>query len=245
MPRRRSTLRRQMPALSLDQGGGAIAGGLHHYGGRAHVVPEAVMRMLATVADTADARAGNAGHSWRVATYAAELVRILGIDPYQAARIADAARVHDMGVVDLPEDVLTKPGPLDELERALVQSHVEHGAARLSLLPETGALCDIVLHHHERVDGRGYPDGLAGGAIPFGARVIAVADSFDTLTHAHSYRPADFITVSLGTLVRGSRTYWDREIVIAFVTDAVPQLLRNTRLMVASDGSFDNSLGRI
>jgi len=210
-----------------------------------HLVPEPVMKMLATVADTADARAGNDGHCWRVATYVAALAHVLGLAPYQSALFADAARLHDLGAVDLPRDLLTKSDPLTEQEWALLRTHATRGADRLSLLPETRPLCAVVLHHHERVDGCGYPGRLTGEAIPLGAQVIAVADSFDAMTHAHSYKPADFIARSLETLARGAGTAWDPDIVATFVAEAVPHLLRSGTLMVSCDGSFDRSLGRL
>ena len=215
------------------------------YGGRLHLVPETRMKMLATVADTADSRAGNDGHCWRVAAYVAELVRVLGLAPYQSALFVDAARLHDIGAVDMPAEVLTKPNPLSEQDWSLIRTHVARGSERLRQLPETSPLCNVVLRHHERVDGTGYPDRLSVEAIPLGARVIAVADSFDAMTHAHDYKPADFIAQSLETLERGAGSAWDREIVLAFVTEAVPHLMRTGTLMVSHDGQFDRSLGRI
>jgi HD-GYP domain-containing protein (c-di-GMP phosphodiesterase class II) len=243
MPRRRTTPPRRpssrLPAV------GPISEDLYHYGGRAHVVPETVMKVLATVADTADARAGNDGHAWRVASYVAELVRLLGLEAHQSALIADAARLHDMGAVDLSSALLTKPGPLSEQEWALIRTHVTCGAQRLAALLETVPLSNLVLHHHERVDGAGYPDRISGKAIPLGARVIAVADSFDAMTHAHVYQPADFITQSMATLEGGSGTAWDPDIVRAFVTEGVPHLMRMGALMVSLDGRFDHSWGRV
>jgi HD-GYP domain-containing protein (c-di-GMP phosphodiesterase class II) len=243
MPRRRTTPP-QRPSARLPAVD-PIGKDLYHYGGRAHVVPETVMKVLATVADTADARAGNDGHAWRVASYVAELVGLLGLEAYRSALIADAARLHDMGAIDLSSALLTKPGPLSEQEWVLIRSHVIRGAQRLADRLDTVPLCNVVLHHHERVDGAGYPDRLSGKAIPLGARVIAVADSFDAMTHAHAYQPADFIAQSMATLERESGTAWDPDIVRVFVTEGVPHLMRMGTLMVSLDGRFDHSWGRV
>jgi hypothetical protein len=107
--------------------------------------------------------AGNDGHCWRVAAYVDELVRVLGLAPYQSAFFVDAARLHDIGAVDLPTEVLTQPNPLSEQDWTLVGTHVVRGAVRLAQLPETSPLTKVVLCHHERVDGSGYPGPLRRG----------------------------------------------------------------------------------
>ena len=123
-----------------------------------------------------------AGHSRRVAAYSRLLALDMGLSAYDAKQIEHAALLHDIGKVGVPDAVLFKNGPLDDEERLLIRGHPVVGAGLLADIP---AMCDIypcILHHHERFDGRGYPDGLIGDEIPIGARIIAVADSFDAMT---------------------------------------------------------------
>jgi hypothetical protein len=111
----------------------------------------------------------------------------MGLSREQIARVRSAALVHDVGKINVPRSVLTKPGKLTDAEFELVKRHPGDGAKMVAELgdPELAA---IVRHHHERLDGRGYPDGLAGADIPLGARIIAVADTFDAITSARPYR---------------------------------------------------------
>ncbi len=128
------------------------------------------------------------GHSERVAGMAQRLARRLGFSPSEARVLAQAGLLHDLGKIGIPESVLRKPGPLTGEEWALMREHPVVGArivAPLEFFSE-GAL--IIRHHHERQDGSGYPAGLAGGAIPLGARIVAVADVFDALTSERPYR---------------------------------------------------------
>jgi HD-GYP domain-containing protein (c-di-GMP phosphodiesterase class II) len=119
---------------------------------------------------------------------AQRLARRLGFSPSEARVVAQAGLLHDLGKIGIPESVLRKPGPLTGEEWALMREHPVVGArivAPLEFFSE-GAL--IIRHHHERQDGSGYPAGLGGGAIPLGARIVAVADVFDALTSERPYR---------------------------------------------------------
>jgi putative nucleotidyltransferase with HDIG domain len=130
------------------------------------------------------------GHSERVARVAQELARRLGCPPEQRRVITQAGLLHDLGKIGVPEAVLLKPGPLTGPEWALMREHPAVGARIVSPLEffAEGAL--IIRHHHERQDGSGYPAGLAGEAIPLGARIVAAADVYDALTSNRPYRPA-------------------------------------------------------
>lgn len=131
-----------------------------------------------------------AGHSLRVTRQALELGRALGLRPRALEALVRGALVHDVGKLEVPDTVLNKPGTLTAEERRLVERHPVAGyglCARLGFLPEELA---IVRHHHERWDGRGYPDGLAGEQIPLLARIVAVVDVYDALTSDRAYRPA-------------------------------------------------------
>jgi len=132
---------------------------------------------------------GTYGHSHRVASYSEQLCRAIGLPRTRTQRVRRAAALHDIGKIELPGEVVNKPGPLSDEEFLLVQSHAEVGAGMVAELGDP-ELTAIVRHHHERFDGSGYPDGLRGEEIPLGARIVAVADTFDALTTTRPYRPA-------------------------------------------------------
>jgi HD-GYP domain-containing protein (c-di-GMP phosphodiesterase class II) len=130
------------------------------------------------------------GHSERVAGWARRLATASGLSEQAAETIAQAGLLHDLGKIGVPEAVLRKPGPLSPEEWDAMRAHALTGAQILAPLEffEEGVL--IVRHHHERLDGSGYPDGLRGDAIPLGARMVAVADVWDALVSDRPYRRA-------------------------------------------------------
>jgi putative nucleotidyltransferase with HDIG domain len=156
-------------------------------------------------------------HSERVAYYAVGLARELGLPEDEVDLIEQAAGVHDLGKIGVPDRVLLKPGELDDGERALMWLHTEIGAQVLQHFQLFRNGRDIVLHHHERWDGAGYPAGLAGEAIPLGSRVLAVADAFDAMTADRPYRRAMRADDALDVLRRGSGSQWDPLAVGAFL----------------------------
>ena len=128
------------------------------------------------------------GHSRRVARNASMLAKGMGLGREDVARIRTAAAVHDVGKLETPTSVLRKRGPLTDDEFEVIKRHPVDGAQMVAVLGDA-ELTSIVRHHHERIDGTGYPSGLSGNAIPLGARIIAVADTFDAITSARPYRP--------------------------------------------------------
>jgi putative nucleotidyltransferase with HDIG domain len=130
------------------------------------------------------------GHSRRVARHALRIAQALHVPAAEAERIWTAATLHDVGKLYTPREILNKPGRLSEAEFNVIKRHPVDGAAMVADVDGDPDIIAIVRSHHERLDGRGYPDGLAGDAIPLGARIIAVADTFDALTSTRSYRPA-------------------------------------------------------
>jgi putative nucleotidyltransferase with HDIG domain len=130
------------------------------------------------------------GHSRRVARHAARIARSMRLPGTEVAKIRTAAVVHDVGKIYTPKEILRNPGRLTDAEFEIVKRHAADGAGMLAIVgsPEIAAM---VRHHHERIDGSGYPDGLAGEQIPLGARIIAVADTFDALTSDRPYRDAN------------------------------------------------------
>lgn len=158
-------------------------------------------------------------HSEEVAVVAHTLALRLELSPTQADIIHVAAHLHDVGKIGLPDAVLRKAGPLNEAEWALVRRHPVIGA---EIVRPVRALCecgvvDMILHHHERFDGRGYPAGLRGSAIPLGARVIAVADSLSAMLQARPYRPALSCEQACDELSRQAGKQLDPLVVEAFV----------------------------
>ena len=155
-------------------------------------------------------------HSQSVADHAVRTARRLGLPDREVELIRLAARVHDLGKIEIPDDILHKQGRLSPAEFELMKKHPQTGAEILSKFPAYRHGRELVLAHHERIDGLGYPRGLAGAAIAFGARVIAVADSWDAMTSDRPYRKALDAEVALAELLRGRGTQWDAKVVDAF-----------------------------
>ncbi len=130
-----------------------------------------------------------AAHTWRVVLYARAMAEAARLEDALVERITHAAALHDVGKLDIPDEILQKPGPLDAAEFAVIKTHAAKGHERLLTLGERDELVlALVRHHHERMDGTGYPDGLAGEAIPLTARHFAVIDAFDAMTSIRPYR---------------------------------------------------------
>ena len=159
-------------------------------------------------------------HSQRVAANAVRVARRMGLAASEVETIRLAARVHDLGKVGLPDSILHKEGRLTEEEFALMRRHPEIGAELLSRFPRFSRGRDLVLGHHERPDGRGYPAGLSGAEIPLGARIIAAADAYDAMTSARPYRPAMPVEKARAELLRGRGTQWDAAVVDAMLAVA-------------------------
>lgn len=131
-----------------------------------------------------------AGHSQRVSDMALTLSELLELDKDEIEKIHIAAHLHDIGKIGVPDSVLNKPDKLSEEEWECMKKHPRIGADILSKSRHLKELKDIVLYHHERFDGNGYPEGLKGEEIPLGARIIAICDSIDTMTSDRGYRSA-------------------------------------------------------
>ena len=159
------------------------------------------------------------GHSIRVSNYSVCIARELGLDGEQLRQVELGGHVHDIGKIGVREEVLNKPGKLTDAEYEHIMTHPVVGWRILApLLGETPLALNIVRSHHERFDGRGVPDGLAGEHIPFEARIAAVADSFDAMTSDRPYRPDGMsLEASLTELVRCSGAQFDPQVVTAMV----------------------------
>lgn len=128
------------------------------------------------------------GHLDRVAEYCVTIARKLGLDAQDIQSLRDAARLHDLGKIGIPYEVLQKKGPLNDQEWALMRKHPEIGESIIKPIRSLSHLCDIVRHHHEKLDGSGYPDGLTADAISPLVRITTIADIFDALTSERPYR---------------------------------------------------------
>ncbi|AEG16988.1 diguanylate cyclase and metal dependent phosphohydrolase [Desulfofundulus kuznetsovii DSM 6115] len=158
------------------------------------------------------------GHSEKVAHYATALARATGLAPEEVKKIKVAAFLHDLGKVDIPEEILNKPGPLSEAEKELCQCHPVIGAEIVQQIKSLEEMVPLIRHHHERYDGKGYPDGLAGEAIPLGARIIAIADSFDAMTTNRPYRRAKTHREALEEIRKEAGRQFDPHLAELFVT---------------------------
>ncbi|HET7684956.1 MAG TPA: HD domain-containing phosphohydrolase [Candidatus Limnocylindria bacterium] len=156
-------------------------------------------------------------HCQRLAFLATRLTDRLGLDHAEAEIIAYGALLHDVGKIGIPEAILTKPGPLSEPEWELMRRHPEIGERICRPLGAGARFLPVIRHHHERWDGRGYPDGLAGDAIPLGARIVAIADAFDAMTHDRHYRTARSVADALTEIHAGGGGQFDPELAPIFV----------------------------
>jgi putative nucleotidyltransferase with HDIG domain len=151
-------------------------------------------------------------HSLNVAAYADRIARRLGWLGTELATLRRAALLHDVGKIGVPDAILTKPGPLTDDEFAAIKRHPEIAVKILGHLSCLAAELPLILHHHERVDGRGYPAGLGGQRIPLGARIIAVADALDTMFSPRSYKPAFSVDEVRAELIVGAGRQFDASI---------------------------------
>ncbi len=157
------------------------------------------------------------GHSERVASLARRLLLRMGGSPEQAERLYLCGLLHDIGKIGVPEDVLRKPGRLSPEEFGHIQRHPAVGTAILDGISELDDIVPGVMHHHERVDGHGYPRGLAGADVPLYARILAVADTFDAMTSSRPYRAALSVGVAVDEIRRHAGTQFDPVVVEAFL----------------------------
>ena len=157
------------------------------------------------------------GHSRRVAEVSVMIARELGMSPEDIERISVAGLIHDIGKIGVKESILNKPGGLTVDEYEHIQRHSEVGIHILTAFIEDNQILEVVEHHHERYDGRGYPGGLTGKQIPLGARILAVADAYDAMTSGRPYREAISVDGVCGEIRRGIGTQFDPEIAEDFL----------------------------
>ena len=192
---------------------------------RAREMENTTRILLEGMADAVDMRDPyTGGHSRRVTRYTEGILRQMARPAAEADLIVAAARVHDIGKISVPDVVLKKPGPLTSAERVLMEQHAERGAYLLRRYPDFARGVAIVRHHHEAWDGSGYPDKLHGTDIPFGARVVAVADSFDAMTSDRPYRNGMSPQQAAQILRAGRNRQWDALVVDALLASVTEVL---------------------
>lgn len=174
------------------------------------------VRALASAIDAKDEYTN--GHSNRVSTYSVMLARELGWNETRQENLGLAALLHDVGKIGVPDSVLNKPTSLSEMEFQIIRSHPTVGAEILKHTDNTiPGIVGVVKYHHERWDGKGYPEGLAGEDIPLPARMVGIADAFDAMTSDRVYRRAMSLERVREELVRGCGTQFDPELCQLFV----------------------------
>lgn len=156
-------------------------------------------------------------HSTRLAEWGVRVADNVGVDESYRGDVEAAALLHDIGKIGIPDAVLKKPGRLTEGERNLMYKHPEYGWSILRLFPNFERISLIVLHHHERPDGKGYPTGLRGEEIPLGSRIVSVLDAFDAMISSRCYRAKLPFEEAARRLKAGSGTQFDPDIVRLFL----------------------------
>ncbi|HYL62050.1 MAG TPA: diguanylate cyclase [Candidatus Methylomirabilis sp.] len=181
-------------------------------------LPQAVLDTVTSLAFAIDAKDHyTQGHSQKVSAYAALIAESLNLSDVEIEEVRLGGVLHDIGKVAIPEQILNKNGPLNPDEWETMKSHVSFGAKILDPLTPLARIREMVLHHHEFFDGSGYPDALSAEAIPLGARIIAVADAYDTITSDRTYKKSRSSPEALAELERCANAQFDGAIVAVFV----------------------------
>ena len=185
--------------------------------------------VVASLLSAIDARdAATCEHSRAVGMWCGRLAKVLGMSPEMQAFAALAGTLHDVGKIATPTDILLKPGTLNGDEWEQMRGHSRVGAKMLERIPSLKDLAPIVRAHHERIDGKGYPDRLTGTEIPLVARIVAVADAFHAMISKRPYRDALPVARALEELRAGSGTRWDPAVAEAMLDIVQPASIRRT-----------------
>lgn len=174
-----------------------------------------VLRTMVNVLEHRDAY--TAGHSQRVTEITLAVATGIGLPEEEIKTLRLAGLIHDLGKIGIDDHILRKPGRLDEEEYGIIKSHPEKGVQMIEPLDFLKDTIPVILHHHERYDGSGYPSGLRGEEIPLGARIITIADTFDAMTSSRAYRSARSTGEATDELIRCKGTQFDAEIVGIFL----------------------------
>ncbi len=209
----------------------ALIASLNTHGGQTGPAYTATLYALTAAIDAKDHFTFR--HSQNVARYASALAAKLGMDPMHVSIISEAGLLHDIGKIGIPENILAKPEPLSKQEYAIMRQHVDMSLAIVKHLPSLNYVMPAIMGHHERWDGQGYPRGLKGEQIPFSARCLAVADSFDAISSKRPYKDKLSTEVALEEIERCAGTHFDPQIAAAFVA-----MVRSGELDVSESASL-------
>ncbi len=180
----------------------------------AQVLFEAI-KALASAVDAKDPY--TARHSRRVTRLSLLLADAIQLPSEERYLLELSAWMHDVGKIGVPDSILTKPAPLTHEEFAVMKEHSAKGGEIVGEIEELGRVADVIRHHHERIDGRGYPDGLRGAAIPLASRIILIADSFEAMVADRSYRRSLGREAAIRELQEHSGTQFDQSLAQAFI----------------------------
>jgi putative nucleotidyltransferase with HDIG domain len=181
-------------------------------------LPTPVVETMTSLANAVDAKDQYThGHSRKVSTYAALIAQAAGLKPIEVEEVRLGGLLHDVGKVGIPEEILNKAGPLDADEWETMKSHAVLGWRILDPLLALRNVREMVKHHHEFFDGSGYPDQIERERIPLGARIIAVADAYDTITSPRVYKKARPAAAALTEIERCAGAQFDPELVRLFI----------------------------
>ncbi|HRU40129.1 MAG TPA: HD-GYP domain-containing protein, partial [Candidatus Goldiibacteriota bacterium] len=174
-----------------------------------------IIKALAATVDAKDHY--TLGHSQKVSEYSVIVAEEMGLNERDTEIIKYAGLLHDIGKIALPDDIIKKPSKLSDQEFVVVQKHPTIGARIIKEIETLSGMVPIVLHHHERFDGRGYPDGLKGEDIPLGARIVHVTDAYDTMVSARAYRDMLPPELAVSELRKNAGAQFDPKIVEIFI----------------------------
>jgi putative nucleotidyltransferase with HDIG domain len=216
----------------LGESFNTMAGELQRTFQQLHELSEGTLEALARAIDAKSA--WTAGHSSRVTSVAVAIARALGYDAHAQERIRRGGLLHDIGKIGIAANILDKPDSLTKAEMAIMREHPTTGARILQPLPHCAEILPMVLQHHERLDGSGYPAGLRGSGIALDARILAVADVYDAMTSDRPYRKGLPATEASAYIVEHAGTRFDPAVVTAFLT----AMSGPGQLMAAEDGAL-------
>lgn len=183
-----------------------------------HLLLDDLHEIVEALAAALDAKSScMCGHSERVAELSLRLAQKLELSVEEQARIHIGAHLHDIGKIGVPDFILNKPGKLTEDEFAVIRQHPDIGSHIVGKVKVFRPVIDIVRHHHERFDGKGYPDGLTGREISLGARIVAVADAFDAMTTIRAYRQVFSYSEAMAEVQRCRGSQFDPDVVDALI----------------------------
>ena len=176
-------------------------------------IDKPLLKSLLLLADIIEARDPyTGGHVWRVSQFAKLLATKIGLVEDEIIQISIAAYLHDLGKISIPDDILKKDSALTEMEYSIVKTHPSVGKKLLNLHPLGEMVVSVANEHHERMDGKGYPNGLHGGQISLAARIVSISDAFDAMTSVRPYRKGMSLEEALSRIEAGAGSQFDADL---------------------------------